>query len=308
MKTAIVVFFAVIACVSNSRVHAQASVTRPEVSEVACPLEVITPPTRDGQRATAVVRKPPGKGPFPAVILLHAGMGRKELERGVDGAKSDALNSQQHTRFLAAGYVTVSALRRGSKRDPQSPDSMADCLAIVDAVKKIPEVDPKSVVVFGHSGGGSLALELAAEAPLAAIVAGEPATVLFTGTLNKQSRFDLPQMMDEPKRFYTTELQKQTREKIATINCPILICQGDEHPINNVNNEVFIPELKQASKQVEVITYPGQPHSFFFGSRATGDAGQKAFNDAHAFLKKHLPTQPVSLDASLVKQTLIGGN
>ena len=141
------VFLAVLSTslfLSGSLASGQDKVTRPEVSEKACPLEVVEALTRDKQKATAVVRKPPGKGPFPAVILLHAGMGRKELERGVDGAKQDALHGQQHTRFLAAGYVTVSALRRGSKRDPQSPDSMADCLAIVEAVKKMPEVDAET--------------------------------------------------------------------------------------------------------------------------------------------------------------------
>lgn len=148
-------------------------------------------------------------------------------------------------------------------------------------------------------------MELAGETTLAAIVAGEPATVLFTGMLSKESR-DLDKIMEDPKSHYTAELQKRTREKIAKIECPILICQGDEHPINNVNNAVFIPELKQAGKDVTVITYPGQPHSFFFGSISTGDAGQKVFDDAHSFLKKHLPTQPAPLDESLVQQVSIG--
>jgi len=305
MRICAVAALATFALVSITSAYGQDKVTRPEVSEKACPLEVIEAPTRDKRKATAVVRKPPGKGPFPAVILLHAGMGRKELERGVDGAKQDALHSQQHTRFLAAGYVTVTALRRGGKRDPQSPDSMADCLAVVEAVKKMPEVDPKSVVVFGHSGGGSFALELAGETPLAAVVAGEPATILYTGMLTKDSP-DQQTLMKDPKRYYTPELQKRTREKIAKIGCPVLVCQGDQHPINTVNNEVFVPELKQAGKKVEVITYPGQPHSFFFGSIATGGAGQKVFDDAHAFCKKHLPTQPVPLEESLVKQVPAG--
>lgn len=305
MKIKIAVALAAIVFFSSHSAYGQAKVTRPEVSEKDCPLEVIESPTRDKQKATAVVRKPPGQGPFPAVIFLHAGMGRKELERGADGAKDASLNSQQHTRFLAAGYATVSALRRGGRRDPQSPDSMADCLAIVEAVKKLPGVDAKSVVVFGHSGGGSLALELAGETELAAIVAGEPATILFTGMLNQDGP-DQETIMEDPKRYYTPEFQKHTREKVATIKCPILICQGDQHPINKVNNDVFIPELKQAGKQVEVIVYPGQPHSFFFGSLATGDAGQKVFNDAHAFFKRHSKSQPVPLDASLVKQVPLG--
>ena len=305
MRTYAVSILSVIALSGSSLACGQAKVTRPEVSERACPLAVIEAPTRDGQEATAVVRKPPGEGPFPAVILLHAGMGRKELERGVEGARADARHGQQHTRFLAAGYVTVSALRRGSRRDPQSPDSMADCLAIVAAVKELPEVDPESVVVFGHSGGGSLALELAGQTSLAAVVAGEPATVVFTGMLSSESR-ELDAMMGDPRRYYTPELQARTREKIAAIACPILICQGDQHPINKVNDEVFIPELKRAGRDVEVMIYPGQPHSFFFGSLATGDAGQKVFDDAHAFFRKHLPTRPVPLDGSLVKPVPVG--
>jgi len=44
----------------------------PSVSEKACPAEVIEAPTRDGHKATAVIRKPPGEGPFPAVVLLLA--------------------------------------------------------------------------------------------------------------------------------------------------------------------------------------------------------------------------------------------
>ena len=305
MRSCVVVALTAFAFTGGSWAYGQAKVTRPEVSEKTCPCEVIEAPTRDQQKATAVVRRPPGKGPFPAVILLHAGMGRKELERGVDGAKAASLSGQQHTRFLAAGYVTVSALRRGSKRDPQSPDSMSDCLAVVEYVKKMPEVDPKSVVIFGHSGGGSLALELAAETPLAAIVAGEPATILFTGMLSKGGP-DQQTIMADPKRYYTPELQERTREKVARIGCPILIGQGDQHPINKVNDEVFIPELKKAGKKVEVITYPGQPHSFFFGSIATGDAGRKVFDDAHAFFKRHLPTQPLPLEESLVKQVPVG--
>lgn len=290
---------------SGSLAYSQAEVTRPSVSEEACPLQVIEAPTRDGQKATAVVRKPPGKGPFPAVIVLHAGMGRKVLERGVESAKEASRNGQQYTRFLAAGYVTVNPMRRGSKRDPQSPDSVSDCLAVVESVKTMPEVDPMSVVIFGHSGGGSFALDLAGETPLCAIAIGESATVLFTGMLGRENR-DLEKIMEDPRRYYTPELRKLTREKIARITCPILISQGDQHPINKVNNEVFIPELELAGKQVKVAIYPDQPHSFYFGSRETGDAGQRVFDDTNAFFKKHLPTQPQSLDEKLVKHVPVG--
>ena len=46
----------------------QVAVTRPAVSEEACPIEGSSRPRRtDGHEATAVVRKPPGNGPFPGI-------------------------------------------------------------------------------------------------------------------------------------------------------------------------------------------------------------------------------------------------
>jgi dienelactone hydrolase len=278
----------------------QAPVTWPQVSEKACPAEVIEAPTPDGKKASAVVRKPPGKGPFPAVVFLHGGLD----QRDVKALRQDALAQPTATRFLAAGYVTVHATFRSRREDPQTRDALVDCLAIIAHVKKMPEVDSKSVVILGGSGGGSLALELAGEAELCAAAAGEPASVLFTGMFTRETggRDKLGPIMDDPKRFYTPELEKFTREKVRKINCPVLIVHGDKHPINKINHEIIIPELKKAEKKLEVIAYPGQPHGFYFGRGGTPEAARKCFDDCHAFFKKHLPTPPTPLDESLVKQ------
>ena len=56
-----------VAGLASSRLsQAQPAVTRPVVSEKACPLETITPVSADGHRGLAVLRKPRGTGPFPA--------------------------------------------------------------------------------------------------------------------------------------------------------------------------------------------------------------------------------------------------
>jgi hypothetical protein len=56
-----------VAGVLSSRLsRAQPAVTRPVVSEKACPLETITPVAADGHRGLAVLRKPPGPGRFPS--------------------------------------------------------------------------------------------------------------------------------------------------------------------------------------------------------------------------------------------------
>ncbi len=304
MKGYVVAALAALASLTDSFAHGQDKVTRPEVSEKACPLDVISVPTPGKHKATAVVRKPPGKGPFPAVVFLHGGLGQQGEKR----LKEEAQNQPTLLRFLAAGYVTVNATFRGRAEDPQTRDALVDCLAVVAHVKTMPEVDPKSVVVFGGSGGGSLALELAGETELCAVAAGEPASILFTGMLTKENVKDRKkgeEMMDDPKRFYTPELEKFTREKVSKINCPVLIVHGDQHPINKINHEIIIPELKKAEKKLEVILYPGQPHGFYNGQvtrNRSPEAILKCFTDCSAFFKKHLPTQPVPLEKSLVKE------
>ncbi len=308
MRIYVVAALTAFAFLSCSSAHGQAKATRPEVSEKACPLEVISVPTPDKQKATAVVRKPSGKGPFPAIVFLHGGLGQQGEKR----LKEEAQSQPTLLRFLAAGYVTVNATFRARQADPQSRGTLVDCLAILERVKKMPEVDARSVVVFGGSGGGSLALDLAGETGLCAIVAGEPASILFTGMLTKGNVADRKkgeEMMDDPKRFYTPELEKFTREKVRKINCPVLIVHGDQHPINKINHEIVIPELKEAGKTVETILYPGQPHGFYNGyvtRNLSPEAGKKCVDDCHAFFKKYQPTQPSPLEEELVKQVPIG--
>ncbi len=195
-----------------------AALGQPEVSEKACPLEVIEAPTQDRQLAIAVVRKPPGEGPFPVVIHLHGGLGTNSVEKS-----KQLLRGQTFSRFLAAGYVTVAATFRSRAEDPQTLDALRDCQAIIEHVRKMPEVDPKSIVLWGQSGGGSLALELAGETPLCAIAVEEPATVLFTGMFNKTNLKGKPpykvgsgrHIMEAPQSFYTPELQKHAGRKSA---------------------------------------------------------------------------------------------
>src|SRR4051812_33636267 len=99
-----------------------ADVTFPRVSVQACPAETVTLGT-----AAAVIRRPPGSGPFPAIVFLHGGLN----ERNVDRVQREAANMTTNSRFLAAGYVTVEGVFRSRSDDPQSPDALADCLTIV---------------------------------------------------------------------------------------------------------------------------------------------------------------------------------
>jgi dipeptidyl aminopeptidase/acylaminoacyl peptidase len=281
-----------------------AKITYPQISETACPVRVVSIPGKAGNTVTAVIRQPPGKGPFPAMVLLHGGLSPYPIDK----LKDESLTRPNYTRFLAAGFVIAVPTFRSREENPQTRDALDDCLAVVDHVKKMPAVDPQSVAVLGGSGGGSLALELAGETDLCAIVAGEPASVLFTGLMVAGMGDRGPAFQDvmrNPKKYYTPELQKFTRAKVAQIHCPVLIMHGDIHPLKIINQEVIVPELKAANKTVEYIEYAGQPHAFWWGSQDAA-VGQKVFDDAMRFIKPTLKTQPVPLDESLIKRVPAG--
>ena len=283
-------------------------VTRPVISEDVSPIEPIAPVALDGHRGQGFLRKPPGAGPFPAIILIHGGM----VIRPPDVLKEYVLAAPQPSRFLAAGYVVAAITYRSRDDDPQSKVSLDDSLAATNLVRQLSYVDSKSLVIYGCSGGGDLALEIAATTDLAAIAPEEPASVLFTGVFNR----DIPKAGDryvpldsepisaDPTRYYTRAFQQLTREKIGRIHTPILIVQGDQHFINRFNAHVFIPELRAAGKTLEVITYAGEPHCF--GFRGSGPqtprpaVALKVFEAAETFFRRHLSTKPTPLSPTLV--------
>jgi dipeptidyl aminopeptidase/acylaminoacyl peptidase len=308
--------------VGTRPLQGQVAVTRPVVSEKECPLETIYPIATDGHRGLAVLRKPPGPGPFPAVVWFHGGLWTRPLAR----VQATARNLATGSRFLAAGYVYIASTYRSRDIDPQSTETVEDALATVEYLRKLPFIDRQSIVVGGCSGGGDLALQVAARTDVCAVVAEEPASVVTTGLFNnslpKRGERYTPQdayfLSIDGRRHYTEEFQRTFRAKAGKINAPILIVQGDvdreEIRINRFNADVLIPELRALRKQVEVKTYPDQVHCFCDASgiprqaegtfaRAPGSwpaAALKAFEDIDAFCRRHVRTQPRALDAGLV--------
>jgi len=314
--------FTVIGGLKGAQAWAQSVITRPVVSEQACPLEIIHPTANDGHRGIAVLRKPPGAGPFPTMIWFHSGIVTSPLTR-LEATARDATPS----RFLAAGYVLVAPTYRSRDVDPQTPDSVEDALAIVEYLRNSSFVDRRSLIVAGCSGGGDLALQVAARTRVCAVVAEEPASLLMSGVFTK----DVPKkgarytpedslfLLEDGRRYYTAELQKAFRAKLKSIGCPILIVQGDvdrrELPINRFNADVLVPELRATGRHFAVSTYPEQQHCFCASS---GDPGRfpprlfspppeswpaaalKAFNDIDAFCRRYVRAMPKPIDAHLI--------
>jgi dipeptidyl aminopeptidase/acylaminoacyl peptidase len=303
-------------CASSVHINAQpagiAPALIPLVSEDASPVDAISPVARDGHHALGFVRKPPGAGPFPAVILIHGGAGSRPA-----GMLRPLATAPAASTFLAAGYVVVAITYRGRDDDPQPPVSLEDSLAAIEHVRQLPYVDPQSIGVYGCSGGGNLALEIiVAETSVRAVVLEEPASIIFTGIFNarfpkagpRYTAADARPIGDNPKGYYTPEYQKLTRTKIERIKAPILIIHSDQEPtLTRFNNEVFIPELRSAGKNLEVRSFTGEPHCFAFNGQAAQPANViKALEDAESFFRRHVNTQPKAVDSSLIRRVPLG--
>jgi len=285
--------------------------TRPDVSEDYSPLEVSAPVARDGHQGLALLRKPRGNGPFPAVLIIHPGI----TTFPQDTLKEYMLRAAPPSRFLAAGYVVVLTTYRSRDVDPQSRVSADDVSAALDYVRGLGYVDSKSIGLIGCSGGGDLALEIVTATDVAAIVAEEPASMMFTGVFNRNSPkagerytpLDSRPIMANPNQYYTEEYQRFTQAKIASLHSPILLVQGDEmFPLNRWNAEVLVPELRRAGKDVTVKGYAGERHCFAWDGRGPdgawghSPAATRAFRDADEFFRSHFFTQPMPISAELL--------
>ncbi|MCX7016488.1 MAG: prolyl oligopeptidase family serine peptidase [Candidatus Sumerlaeota bacterium] len=265
----------------------------PYVSETVSPIEELTVVSPTGYHSPVTIRRPPGPGPFPLVVVLHGGTVPFPVPR------LRALATTQHNavRLLAAGYAIAAPTFSSRKEDPQTTAALRDCLAVIDRVRRLPGMDSDSVFVFGGSGGGSLALELAGETKLAGVAAGEPADVLFTGVWGKDTIGELQAIMDDPLKYCDNEKTRAfTRAKIDKIACPILIVHSDVHPINKINDLFVIPMMKEAGKAPEICYVPGVKHGFYFALAEHPEATLKAFEAIEPFFRRLTHTPPTPID------------
>jgi acetyl esterase/lipase len=231
------------------------------ISESECPIQTIGATSTDGRDVRAFYRLPKGDGPFPAVIFVHGG-----LTQFPDTTLQQQLRDNPViTRMLDAGYTVVQATFRTYEHDVLSRGPIEDVRAVVHALAKSPQIDPYRIALFGGSGGGSIALELGDDEVVQAVIAGEPATVLFTGMLTTGDYGPRLEIMAAPGKYFTAEVRERTLQKLKTLRAPVLILHSDQHDLHKLNAPLFVPLMKQAGVRVEYREYPGYGHGFYFG-------------------------------------------
>ncbi|MDL1951884.1 alpha/beta fold hydrolase [Acidobacteria bacterium ACD] len=148
----------------------------------------------------ATLAMPAGKGPFPAVVLVH-GSGPHDRDEAVGGARP--------FRDLAQGLASrgIAVLRYekrtkalGQKLAREKPDLtvadevLDDAVAAAALLRTTAGVDPARVFVLGHSLGGTLAPEIARrDGKLAGIVVLAGATRPIEELIVEQTAYILKQ-------------------------------------------------------------------------------------------------------------------
>ena len=112
-----------------------------------------------GNTLAATLTLPPGKEPFPAVLLI-AGSGPNDRDESLMGHKLFLVLADSLTR---RGIVVLRADKRGIGRSTgnaltaTTADFADDAQAGIDFLKTRPEVDPHRIGLIGHSEGGVIA-------------------------------------------------------------------------------------------------------------------------------------------------------
>jgi len=203
------------------------------------------------ENVTGYLYQPNGKGPFPALVVIHEWWGLN------DWVKDEA------SKFADQGYVTLAIdLYRGKvATTPEEaheimrgvPEDRAnrDLLAATAYLRSLKDVKPNKVGVVGWCMGGGYAFDLAVADPKIA------ATAINYGHL-----------ATEP-------------ETLKKINAPILgLFGGQDRGITPDMVNKFAGQMKKLGKNIDVKIYPDAGHAF---ENPNNKGGYKAEDAADAW-------------------------
>jgi dienelactone hydrolase len=201
----------------------------------------------------AAVARPSGRGPFPAVVVLHGthGFATEYVELARDLARGGVVAVAPCWFAGSAGsgarFVTkVACPEAPPMPSAATPEAARIIEALVEATGKVRGVDPQRIALFGHSRGGGAVLNaiLAPSRVRAAILhsAGYPPAVL---------------------------------DRVASLQVPVLIQHGEADSAADGGSTFtavqkardFEAALRRAGKPVEAMYYAGGGHNGFFTNR-----------------------------------------
>jgi len=274
--------------------------------------------SRDGLYVPYVVRTPADEGRFPFVFLAHGNGG------GGIGWLREWVRSRPYImeRLLAAGYACgwgryrtevdlgfsrggplMAEGRQGREVMNRSPLEFEDELAILQHVRRHPQVDAGNLGHVGVSHAGEMLFKLAFRYPgvLRAGVASEPANHEFLelrlddiAPVNPGTGLrDIEEMQLQDPAWVRSRIDLAiARERIAPIDLPILVMGRESDHLQGIFR-VSYELLEEGGKQAEWVSWDHPLHGYLFPEAADGASHpdpvqERAIDGIIAFLDRYL--------------------
>jgi dienelactone hydrolase len=208
------------------------------------PVELNLVFTDDGLYVPAIVRKPPGRGPFPAVICMHGGTGGLGISYLVDQVLNRGF---VFDRLLEEGYVVVFTEGRMEIEWAYGTDIPAsldhnDLIATFRYMQRQSYVDPGRVAFFGISHGGELQMKLISEIQEgpAALVPAEPAVVEYLALQHDGPRTEKGLQYNDPLPDSKFDMEVAwARIQRVSPTVPILVLGRDTDHLQGLFHKLY---------------------------------------------------------------------
>lgn len=240
--------------------------------------------TEDGLYVPAVVRTPPGDGPFPVIVCVHGGSGGLGISWLVDFVVN---RGYAFERFLEAGYAVCVTEGRMEVEEaynlPPVEETTPPLPAVLDHEDLITTyrylrgqrfVDEDRIAFFGVSHGGEAQMKIISEigdGP-AALVPMEPAVIEYLGLQYDGPRVESNLQFNDDLGDDQVVLDRSMEriERIAE-DVPILVGGREEDHLQGLFRKLY-ELLDRAGKDVRWASWSHPDHAYQWGPyRSAGD-------------------------------------
>ncbi len=237
-------------------------------------------PAALGETVEYFWEKPPGEGPFPALLFLH---GYQQRGPGRIGARA-FVNWGVLEEYARKGIIAIAVSQPGfgqSTGDPDfcGPRTQAAVKAVIDRFQQMKFVDSDRVGIEGISRGAVVAAMVATQQRLSALV-------LISGV------YSFDRLSGNPRWPLATDFRQETHQSISAsidrsaidhvkeIRTPTLILAGANDPYAPVEQaKQFATALRLLNVPVRLTIFPEAGHNIPLAAREPL---------VNAFLRKYL--------------------
>lgn len=222
----------------------------------------------DGLRVRGFLGRPRTAGPFPAVIFNRGG-----------SREFGALQGWEIVPFVEAGFVAAASQYRGNAGSEGAEElggsDVADVLALLPLLARMPQVDSARVGMVGISRGGMMTYRALAEESRrgshrirAAATVGGLADLEDSLAHRAELRFAWAPLLGGGPDIAPAALRARSAVQWASaIEAPLLLLHGEaDDRVSAEQSRRLAALLRASGRPVRLVIYPGDDHALS-GSR-----------------------------------------